>query len=609
MNESLRPLLYPIGFIANFLFGSRFFIQWIQSEKEKKSVVPRSFWHISWTANLLMSLHGLIQVQYPICLIQLFNAGISWRNLNLLGQKPIKFKTFVFFMIGLIASITLLFIFLGASQWMRQPALPWMKNPTTPIHFIWHFAGSIGMLLFASRYWIQWIVAEKEQRSLLGPSFWLISSIGALFSLFYAIKLVDPVNILGFSMGLIPYLRNLMLLKKQKASANTSLNQSSVFIFAGEQSGDLLGGQLITAFKQQRPELTLYGVGGPEMEKAGLTITYPMERFQIMGFSDVLKALPRIYGDFQKIKKEILKKDPLGIVLIDYPDFNMRLAKSLRANGYGGKIVHYVCPSVWAWRKKRIDTLAKTLNHLLTILPFEKECFKKTNLPVTYVGHPLVGAIDNYQYDPQFQLPHPLIAIFPGSRQGEIELNLPIQLAAAKKIGYPIAVSVARPNLMEIIKKYTDETILLVPSEKRYELMKAASCALATSGTIILELGLHQVPTVVTYKLAPFNYLLGRYLFRIHLPFYTLVNIISKQEVYPEFIHKKLSAEEIFQALHKLIENPLRCIKQCEQLRVLLKKSDFNTASDMNPSIADGAPKPYHNASYVAAHTLSHLFD
>jgi lipid-A-disaccharide synthase len=348
--------------------------------------------------------------------------------------------------------LTLLFFLQSNHEWMRPPTLPWSNAHAGHASLAWHFTGFFGMVFFASRYWIQWWFAEKHRKSFLGKSFWWISCVGALFSLSYAIRLSDPVNIIGFSVGLIPYARNLMLFKKRPTLSSTDENRS-LFLFAGEQSGDILGGNLVKALKQVSPDLAVYGVGGPEMHKAGLSIVHPMERFQVMGFSDVLKSLPRLYADFRKIQKEILQKCPAGVVLIDYPDFNMLLAKSLRKKGYRGKMIHYVCPSIWAWRRKRIYSLAKTLDRLLAILPFEANCFVTTKLPVTYVGHPLVSVVDRYEYASGCNFPKPLVAIFPGSRRHEIALNLPLQLAAAKQLGpnYTIAVSVARPDLKRLI--------------------------------------------------------------------------------------------------------------------------------------------------------------
>lgn len=343
-----------------------------------------------------------------------------------------------------------------------------------------------------------------------------------------------------------------------------------LFLCAGETSGDVLGGKLVEALLKQDPSLHLLGVGGPLMRQAGMEIVHPLERFQVMGFSAVLKALPRLLLDCKKLQKQILALDPAAVIFIDYPDFNMLLAKRLRKNGYRGKLIHYVCPSVWAWRKKRVSRLAKTLDCLLSILPFEKSYFSQTTLPVTYVGHPLVAAIDQYQSDPSFNLlsDRPVLAIFPGSRRQEIALNLPLQWEIAKRFPeFHPAISVARPELREEIYKFVPKETLFVPQERRYELMQKARLALATSGTIVLELGLHSVPTLVTYQLSSLNYLLGRYLFRIHLPFYTLVNIICEQEVFPEFIHKDLSIEKMAAGLQRLDQNREVCQARCKKLR------------------------------------------
>ncbi|MFZ0565855.1 MAG: lipid-A-disaccharide synthase [Chlamydiales bacterium] len=352
------------------------------------------------------------------------------------------------------------------------------------------------------------------------------------------------------------------------------MTTKKLFLFAGEQSGDLLGAQLIQAIKSYAPSLQLEGVGGSQMQTCGMEDR--IDRFQVMGFSDVLKALPRLYQELNRLKKDILKRSPDAVVFIDYPDFSMRLARALRKQGYRGKLIHYVCPSVWAWRKNRIETLAKTLDLLLTILPFEPALFSHTSLTATYVGHPLIAAIDHYSYRPNWKKnsdERPILALFPGSRPHEIALNLPLQLKAALD-DHQIAISVARPDLEKMIKKIAPSNALLVPAADRYELMHEASMALATSGTVVLELGLHQVPTVVTYKMAPLNYLLGRYIFRIHLPYYTLVNLICQKEVYPEFIHRKICSDKISQALKKLKKNENSCRLACQELKKVLLAQD-----------------------------------
>lgn len=584
MIESLRALLYPLGLIASILFGSRIVLQWYQSERKKASTASRTFWILSLTANAIMALHAFIQLQYPICLLQTLNGFIAWRNLDLMRPQPHPRGRAIFFMALSLLLATAIFatqsILMGQFNWMREPTMPWTRFQAASVTWGWKTLGLAGLLLFGSRYWIQWWVAEKKKKSLLGKSFWWTSLIGALLSLGYFIRIGDAVNIISFGLGLIPYMRNLVLSNKIQ---EVPMPHDSLFLFAGEQSGDVLGEKLMRALKQNAPSIELKGVGGPLMRSAGLQCIVPMERFQVMGLSDVLKASPRLFTNFRTIKKEILEHQPKGVVFIDYPDFNMRMASSLKKSGYKGKLVHYVCPSVWAWRAGRVKSLAKTLDLLLAILPFEPSCFKRTSLPVTFVGHPLVSAVDTHAYDPNWKTgtnldERPILSLFPGSRRGAIALNLPLQWEAAKQLqketGCQIAVSCARPELAHLIRSLTDEAVALVPHHLRYELMKGSFAALATSGTVTLELGLHAVPTVITYKWTTLNYLVGHFIFRIHLPFYTLVNIICAKEVFPEFIYKDLQADKIHASLKNLLERKEECQQECHRLRSLLSEQD-----------------------------------
>lgn len=314
------------------------------------------------------------------------------------------------------------------------------------------------------------------------------------------------------------------------------MTRGEIFFFAGELSGDLLGAELVSE--------GAVGVGGPAMQRAGLKPLFDFEAFQVMGFTAVIPALPRILMQLHRIKRWILKNSPKMVVLIDYAEFSLLLAKQLRKGGYRGKIVQYVCPSIWAWRKKRKKTLESYYDHLLSILPFEEKLFKK--LPVTYVGHPLKRELDGTKRTDE-------IALFPGSRVQEVRENLPIQLKAARLLGGPIAISVARKKLRPLIEKLAPSCLLV---EEKEALMKRARGALATCGTVNLELGLYQTPTVVTYKLSHFHYFLGRHLFRIRLPYYSLVNLIADRELFPEFIHKKLDASEIAQTLERVMRDP-----------------------------------------------------
>lgn len=216
--ESFRSLLYPLGLVANILFGGRVILQWIQSEKYKTSLVTKPFWILSLTANALMALHAFIQLQYPICILQTLNGFIAWRNLNLMQPTPYSKRTSLALMATCLLCATSFFalqsLLAGSFDWMREPALPWTRFEGSSVNWGWRLLGLSGLFLFGSRYWIQWWMAEKKMKSVLGKSFWWISLIGALLSLGYFVRILDIVNIISFGLGLIPYARNLMLLQK-----------------------------------------------------------------------------------------------------------------------------------------------------------------------------------------------------------------------------------------------------------------------------------------------------------------------------------------------------------------------------------------------------------
>ncbi|MBT3394789.1 MAG: hypothetical protein HN411_06785 [Waddliaceae bacterium] len=222
MNAGIRELLYPFGFMASFFFALRFFVQWFLSEKKGKSHVTEIFWKLSIIGSSIFMLHGFIQVQAHLSLIQACNIVISWRNLNIMSDKkepsPLS-KVFVIFGIAITAVIAVFIaqgLFSGGGiSWIRRPQTPW--NYGSDVNLIWHVIGSCGMAIFASRFWIQWWNAERANKSALNISFWYLSLSGAVLAVAYFVALGDIINILGYSIGIAPYLRNLILLKKEKA--------------------------------------------------------------------------------------------------------------------------------------------------------------------------------------------------------------------------------------------------------------------------------------------------------------------------------------------------------------------------------------------------------
>ncbi|MBS0629680.1 MAG: lipid-A-disaccharide synthase [Verrucomicrobia bacterium] len=353
-----------------------------------------------------------------------------------------------------------------------------------------------------------------------------------------------------------------------------------IFLFAGETSGDLHGHKLVRELKVRYPEAKLFGVGGPRMRAEGLDCTLPMENFQVMGFIDVLFALPKLMRHFFFLRNMLLKEEPDIALFIDYPGFSLALAKSLRRRSFKGKICHYICPSVWAWGKKRIGKMEKILDHLFTIFPFEPPLFDPKKLHVDYVGHPLVQNVykgSALGMDQQNRL----IALFPGSRQKEIERNFPIQLQVAKRLleTHPdlhFIVSVSEAKFSPLLEKMMVKeglSLQLLDSAQNGALMKSATLAIAKSGTNNLELALHQVPTVVIYGVGSVDLFIVRYLLRIILPFYCIVNIVGGKEVYPELIGPNLTVENLYQQAASLLSSPEareECRGKCGEIGKIL---------------------------------------
>lgn len=227
--DEWREWLYPLGFISSVIFSARFILQWIQSEKAQKSVVNPSFWKISLLGNLLLTLHALIQIQFHVSLVQASNAVISWRNLNLMKRQPApQSLLFTLFLMG-GTMLTIVLFYVLQSYFIPSNSAAWFRSPFSQeaVDPLWHVLGASGLILFNSRFWIQWVDAEKAQESRLGPMFWWTSLLGGFLTLIYFAKLGDPVNMLGPGFGIIPYARNLMLIYKKKDTSPLAGSQST----------------------------------------------------------------------------------------------------------------------------------------------------------------------------------------------------------------------------------------------------------------------------------------------------------------------------------------------------------------------------------------------
>lgn len=369
-----------------------------------------------------------------------------------------------------------------------------------------------------------------------------------------------------------------------------------LFLVCGERSGDLHGSTLVKALISKSKNLHLSGVAGPQMRREGVVPFLEMERFEVMGFSDVLAALPRLFRYFYKIRKHVMQQKPEAVVLIDFPGFNLRLAKTLRKSGYKGKIIQYISPTVWAWGRKRIETMSQSLDLLLSIYPFETKFLNSLN--TCYVGNPIVEYVQKHQYDHRWKeklkipVSKRLIALFPGSRGGEVKRNLPIMLEAAAQYRekYPdalFAISSLHADVAKILeaKQFSSslrEAFVLIPSEYNYELMHEARSALAKSGTVCLELALHGIPTVVVYQLSSLNRFIAKRFLKLSLPYYCIVNILSEKQVYPELIEEKLTVAKLLQQLQLIDNNESvrqTCTAACADLAQHLGNSTAGAAA------------------------------
>lgn len=368
-----------------------------------------------------------------------------------------------------------------------------------------------------------------------------------------------------------------------------------IFIFAGELSGDLHGGALVKALKQELDDLSITGVGGPDLRSQGVAGPLQMEDFMVMGFSDVLKSLPRLLMQFRKVRRHILDSNPDVAIFIDSPSFSLPMAKSLRKAGFKGKIVQYISPTVWAWGKHRAKKMADAFDLLLTIYPFEAQHFSNTSLKVEYVGNPIQESIKKHSYQPQWKEriginpTAEILALFPGSREGEITRNLPSQLEAAALLqksnpGFLIAISCAQESnkrIIEEILKNSDiaqqTSVYCIPKEFSYELMKSCRSAIAKSGTVTLELALHHCPSVVIYKLSWLNKMIAKHILKVNLPHYCIVNILAGDTVFPELITLGCDPKVIYSTLKPLYESGHarnKCIAQCQNMQKNLSGFD-----------------------------------
>lgn len=338
-----------------------------------------------------------------------------------------------------------------------------------------------------------------------------------------------------------------------------------VGILAGESSGDILGAGLMQALRQRHPDISFHGIGGPLMEAQGLRSRVPMERLAVMGLVEPLKRLPELLRIRRELVRDLLQDPPDVFIGIDSPDFNLGVEARLRARGI--KTVHYVSPSVWAWRQRRIHKIARAVDLVLTLLPFEAEFYRKHRVPVCFVGHPLADLIplepDRAAARALLQLPPEgrVLALLPGSRQGEVARLGPVFLAAAQRllaadpglhVLVPCASEARRAQLDGLVQTLgmTDARLLLLDGHSR-EAMTAADAVILASGTAALEAMLLKRPMLVCYRMAPVSYFIISRLLQV--PYFSLPNLLAGAALVEELVQEQVSEAVLVQRATRLL--------------------------------------------------------
>ncbi|WP_432222826.1 lipid-A-disaccharide synthase [Flavobacterium sp. TMP13] len=345
------------------------------------------------------------------------------------------------------------------------------------------------------------------------------------------------------------------------------------YIIAGEASGDLHGSNLMKALYKEDPTAEIHFWGGDLMQKAGGNLVKHYRDLAFMGFAEVVFNLKTILSNIGFCKKDILKFKPDVLIFIDYPGFNMRIAKWAKRLGY--KTYYYISPQIWAWKENRITAIKRDIDKMFVILPFEKDFYeKKHNFPVEFVGHPLIDAIHNQSAfdEKKFKEENnlsdkPIIAILPGSRKQEITKMLQVMLSVVPDFKeYQFVIAGAPSQDFQFYEQFIDHKNITFVSNKTYDLLRSSTAALVTSGTATLETALFKIPEVVCYKANAISYQIAKRI--ITLKYISLVNLIMDETIVTELIQDDCSTKRIKEELNKILEPTYRAkvLKKYDEL-------------------------------------------
>lgn len=357
---------------------------------------------------------------------------------------------------------------------------------------------------------------------------------------------------------------------------------------AGEASGDLHGSHLVKEMLSLDPTLQFYGVGGKKMKNEGVELIADSKEMAVVGITEVLLKLKRIYQIYRKLKNSLTSNSPSLVILIDYPDFNLRFAREAKKKNI--PIVYYISPQVWAWRKGRIKKIGRLIKKMIVIFPFEKKIYEEAQIDVDFVGHPLLDAIRSQfsreEAFQQFSLSSGVttIGLLPGSRMNEVKRHLPPMIKAipliSKQINpvqfiIPVAPGLDLGEVQNLVGSKREN--IRVVENNIYDVMRISDVVIVASGTATMEAAIMGAPMIVVYRVSPLTYLLGKMLIKVKN--IGMVNIIAGKTVVPELIQKDVTPEKITSAVVQILENPSKQEEIKKELNSLKEKIGKSGAS------------------------------
>jgi lipid-A-disaccharide synthase len=369
--------------------------------------------------------------------------------------------------------------------------------------------------------------------------------------------------------------------KKRNSGAAEQMKSKKILLVAGEVSGDLHGSHLVEAIQRIEPEVQFFGVGGEGLKRRGMKLLYPAHSLSVVGLTEVFIKLRSILEALQRLKKSLDQERPDLVILIDFPDFNLRLAKIAHRRGI--PILYYISPQVWAWRPKRIKLIARLVKKMVVLFPFEVPLYEAAGVDVEWVGHPLLDivkptlskevAFQQFGLDPKRRT----IGLLPGSRMHEVERLLPSLLASAhllqKEIQdlqfiIPLAPGIPKTILSSQMKNIA--VPVKVVEGFTYDVMNLSELLITASGTATLEGAMLGKPMIIIYKVSFPSYWIGRALIRVD--YIGLVNLVAEKEIAPELIQKDVNPQRIADEAFRILRDPILSRKMTESMGEVRQK-------------------------------------